>query len=515
MPSDAALSESSLISIQQHGEVYCLKLAGKNVVVLSSARTIKELMEMNAIVTADRPSAATSSKPTEGVADIVTARNGASWRTWRMAADRLLRPTTVEEAVPLHASEAAQLADDILYDPSNMANHLSRFGFSIVAFPLFGNRIPSVDSPVIQGFRELWARNGDAENLGHPSLLDQGRDIKVVPKSWLAIGRMALMASGKQPGTTAKMRQTLFYRTLEGIDVSRGKKNDVMHVMERAGEYGVDVDEVAPFRGHLFEAGAATTGAFINNLIALLAENPRVQKKAHDEMNEAGFDQSPSPENLSSLPYLNAVVKEVMRLHPLKPFGVPHACTEDIQYDGHRIRKGTAIYVNIRGAYRDPEVFEQPEKFYPERYMESDLGIRFGLVESQYEILRDLSFGVGLRKCPGQHLATRAIIIAAAKLVWALDFRKLRTVTSTPSTSVSSVLPLDCSVEARVIPPKQAAKRSKVAAVKVTQPATALAVHSPPEYTEVIVPTGFKPGAAKTPVVTNMRRRNVPLAPAM
>lgn len=188
-----------------------------------------------------------------------------------------------------------------------------------------------------------------------------------------------------------------------------------------------------PFRGHLFEAGAATTGAFINNLIALLAANPRVQQKAHDEMNDAGYNRSPSPEYLASLPYLNAIVKEVMRLYPLKPFGVPHSCTEDIQvsmfefgvlmmqqvtdryfvfeqYNQHRIRKGTIIYVNIRGAFRDPELFEQPDKFYPERYMESDLGIRFGLVESQYEILRDLSFGVGLRKCPGQHLATTAIV---------------------------------------------------------------------------------------------------------
>ncbi|KAG8860576.1 hypothetical protein FRB96_003830 [Tulasnella sp. 330] len=509
MPSEAALSETSIITIHQHGEVYCLKQAGKNVVVLNSARTIKEIMEMNAVVTADRPSAATSSQPTEGKADIVSARSGASWRTWRMAADRLLRPAKVDEAMSHHTSEASQLTDDILYDPTHMGDHLNRFGFSIVAQAIFGNRIPSVESPIIEGFRELWARNGDAEHLGHPSLLDQGRHVKVVPKSWLSIGRTALLASGRKPGTTSKLRQTLFYRTLEGIDASRGQNDSVQHVMERAGEYGVDVDEVAPFRGHLFEAGASTTGAFINNLIALLADHPYVQQKAHNEMNEAGFDRSPSPEYLASLPYLNAIVKEVMRLYPLKPFGVPHSCTEDIQYNQHRIRKGSTIYVNIRGALRDPELFEQPEKFYPERYMESDLGIRFGLVESQYEILRDLSFGVGLRKCPGQHLATRAINIAAAKLIWGLDFRKSNTHVANAVPSATSVLRLELSVEARVIPPKEAEKKqSQVAPVRIAKRTpTLVAPASPPEYVESIIPSGFKP-STKVPIATNIRRRN-------
>lgn len=71
------------------------------------------------------------------------------------------------------------------------------------------------------------------------------------------------------------------------------------------------------------------TGAFLRNMMALLATHQLVQQKAHDEMDQhVGGDRSPAPEDMASLPYLRAVIKEVMRLRPLKPFAVPHASTE-------------------------------------------------------------------------------------------------------------------------------------------------------------------------------------------
>lgn len=66
--------------------------------------------------------------------------------------------------------------------------------------------------------------------------------------------------------------------------------------------------------------------------------------------------------------------------------------------------------MNVCGVLHDPEMFESPDSFMPERYMDSKTGIRPGLIESEYKILNELNFGCGARKCPGQQIAMKAMV---------------------------------------------------------------------------------------------------------
>ncbi|KAG8902774.1 hypothetical protein FRB99_004136 [Tulasnella sp. 403] len=180
---------------------------------------------------------------------------------------------------------------------------------------------------------------------------------------------------------------------------------------------------VVPFGGALFEAGVEPVASFLHHFVALLALHPEVLQRCHQEMDqEIGINRSPMPEDMETLRYLRAVIKEVMRFRPLKPFAIPHASTEDQIFRGYLIPHDSAIFVNVWGILHDPNIFDQPELFNPDRYILSPLGIRQCLDESEYAILDGLEFGFGYRACPGRRLGQTAIELAAAKLLWGFTF---------------------------------------------------------------------------------------------
>ena len=76
--------------------------------------------------------------------------------------------------------------------------------------------------------------------------------------------------------------------------------------------------------------------------------NPSIQAEAQREIDSiVGSDRLPTAEDRAQLPYVDAIVKEVLRWHPIGPLGVPHRVTEDDTYDGYHIAKGTIVISNI------------------------------------------------------------------------------------------------------------------------------------------------------------------------
>ena len=158
-------------------------------------------------------------------------------------------------------------------------------------------------------------------------------------------------------------------------------------------------------------------------LLAMLAY-PEVQVRAQAELDEVvGFARPPTFADLPSLPYIRAMVKEVLRWSPSVPFGVPHASSTDDWYEGMFIPKGTIILPNMRVINFDPTVFGgDSAQFNPARYLDE---------KGQVKVLMDgheeghVSFGYGRRICPGRYVAEGTLAIDFATLLWALRFERL------------------------------------------------------------------------------------------
>lgn len=123
-----------------------------------------------------------------------------------------------------------------------------------------------------------------------------------------------------------------------------------------------------------------------------------------------GQDRVVTEADFSQLPYLQAVAKEALRLHPPTPLMLPHKATETVKIGGYDVPKGTVVHCNVYAISRDPTVWEEPLRFRPERFLEEDIDIK----GHDYRLL---PFGAGRRVCPGAQLGLNMVQLMLARLL--------------------------------------------------------------------------------------------------
>lgn len=174
----------------------------------------------------------------------------------------------------------------------------------------------------------------------------------------------------------------------------------------------------------MIEAGSETTSSALNSVIKFLAADPEVQKCARKELiKSVGEDRSPTFEDEHNLPYIRAMVKEILRMRPPTNIGTPHRATADIIYKDMFIPKGTIISLHQYALHWDPIRYPEPEKFNPSRYHSHTLKAGAYAAHPDPYARDHFSFGAGRRICPGMHLAENSLFIVLAKLLWAFDIR--------------------------------------------------------------------------------------------
>ncbi|CAI0546965.1 unnamed protein product [Linum tenue] len=187
-------------------------------------------------------------------------------------------------------------------------------------------------------------------------------------------------------------------------------------------ENGLDDDQIDWLSLELFSAGTDTNTSTIEWAMAELIRNRGAMNKLREELKRellppiSGkplIDES----TVARLPYLNAIVKETLRLHPPAALLAPHRASEACEVMNYTIPKGAQVAVNLWAIGRDPMVWEDdPGMFKPERFIGSKVDFR----GQDFELL---SFGAGRRMCPGMPLAARQIPLVLAALVHIFDWR--------------------------------------------------------------------------------------------
>ncbi|KAI3933896.1 hypothetical protein MKX01_028222 [Papaver californicum] len=127
----------------------------------------------------------------------------------------------------------------------------------------------------------------------------------------------------------------------------------------------------------LFVGSAETTTSTIEWAMTELLRNPEVMKKINTEIKHViSYDRKLEESDIENLPYLSAVIKETMRLHPSTPFLVPRTVAEDTEFMGYIIPKGAQVMVNAWGIGRDSAVQNNPFSFNPDRFLGTDIDYR-------------------------------------------------------------------------------------------------------------------------------------------
>lgn len=164
---------------------------------------------------------------------------------------------------------------------------------------------------------------------------------------------------------------------------------------------------------NLILAGSETTAISLIWILSLLLNNRHVLKLAQEELDlKVGRDRWIEDTDIENLPYLQAIVKETLRLYPPAPLSVPHEAMQDCQVCGFHIQKGTLLFVNLWKLHRDPSLWPDPEVFCPERFLTTHVGI-----DASGQHFEFIPFGSGRRSCPGATFALQVTHLTLGRLL--------------------------------------------------------------------------------------------------
>ncbi|GFU80177.1 cytochrome P450 2B11 [Trichonephila clavipes] len=155
--------------------------------------------------------------------------------------------------------------------------------------------------------------------------------------------------------------------------------------------------------------GVLSVAAFTSAIIRVLIDYPEEQEKVYKEIVEVvGLERQPSMDDKSKLTYLNALILEGNRVSDMFPVFPSLECTKETTLNGYKIPKGAVTLMNFYSAHKDPEVFEDPLKFNPSRYIQTDGKRRPEL---------PVTFGIGKRACLGEGYVMMQLFLFLATII--------------------------------------------------------------------------------------------------
>ncbi|KAG9074745.1 hypothetical protein FS749_013664 [Ceratobasidium sp. UAMH 11750] len=197
----------------------------------------------------------------------------------------------------------------------------------------------------------------------------------------------------------------------------------------------------------LFGAGSDTTVSSTMSFVLAMLQHPEIQARAQEEIDHVvGLERLPEVEDRASMPYMQAIVREVLRWQPVLRLAFPRASTKDDIYREYFIPKGSVVMLNVWAITRDESVYANPDTFDPDRFLDSSIPDAPG-------------FGLGRRMCPGNSFAEASLFIMFASLLAVFNIKPVKDAVTgkelipetkmTTNALVSHPLPFDCTFEPR------------------------------------------------------------------
>ncbi|KAJ0964249.1 hypothetical protein J5N97_029371 [Dioscorea zingiberensis] len=402
------------------------------VIVTSSPEVAKEILNHSAF--ADRP----IKESAYGLLfhrAIGFAPYGAYWSTLRrIAANHLFSPKQISSSGHHRAAIAASMVETLGFDSGRevrVRDVLKRASLNNVMASVFGR------------WYELGIECEEVKELR--SLVDEGYDL-LGKLNWsdhlpflvgFDLQGIRFRCSNLVPRVNRFVNRIIDEHRIRPVNTPASDFVDVLLSLQGTDRLS-DPDMVAVLWEMIFR-GTDTVAVLIEWVLARLVMHKDVQERVHEELDRVvGRDRAVTESDTGSLVYLNAVIKEVLRLHPPGPLlSWARLATRDVHVDGKLVPAGTTAMVNMWAITHDPRVWEAPHEFRPERFVGPG-GAEFPVLGSD---LRLAPFGSGRRSCPGKALALTTVSFWLASLLHEFEWE---TLPGEPRVDISEVLRLSC-----------------------------------------------------------------------
>ncbi|KAF5342840.1 hypothetical protein D9758_013372 [Tetrapyrgos nigripes] len=398
---------------EEFGPIFSLNLAGQTMIVLNSHKVTADLLDRRSTIYSDRPRFIMALEILAGNMMIFFCGYGSLWRKMRKAAHEGLNIRASEAYQPLQEKEAAVLVDNVLKDPNSWVDHLNSSAASTILTAVYGvESIKSKDDPLVAQVNNCADRLTRASQPG-AFLVEFLPIMKYLPEA---------LAPWKKEGNEWYRKDTAMFQGFlddvqSKVNAGQAKATFAAGLLERRSSQ-LSTLEASWLAGAMFLAGSQTTAGALTVFMLAMRLYPNVMKKAQAEIDAVvGRDRLPTFEDRDHLPYIQAIVQEVLRWRPLVPLGVPRRVMKDDFYEGYFIPKGSLVLGNIWALNHDPTIFPDHDEFRPERFLDETGTVH--VVPADTRNQGHVSFGFGRRICVGLNFANQSLFIDIASLLWA------------------------------------------------------------------------------------------------
>ncbi|PVH93888.1 cytochrome P450 [Periconia macrospinosa] len=395
---------------EQYGDVYSLKIGKGTMIVLNSKRAVYELIDKRSAIYSSRANEEQfrTALKNENIANMDA---DAGWRAQRKLTARFFSPAKLDGGLAkISEAEITTLVHDLLISPEDFSKHINRSSASFSAIALYGQRAITHD--------DFWATLNKAISPGTYLPSEQFPIFKLIPKRWNPAHARA--EENFRAGTN------IWIEAQKRVEARRNQGDKRASLLDEMLDGFTQLDatftetktKLPNFLGAVMQGAADTSALATRTNIMFLATHPWVQDKAQKELDAVcGADRMPTWADFQDLPYINCIMKEGLRIRPVVPTGIPHACTEDNWYEGMLIPKGATIMIPCWALHHSQ--YDDPDTYNPDRYLDRP-GLAPEYAASQdYQNRDHYAYGAGRRICAGIQLAERTQFRMLAAILWA------------------------------------------------------------------------------------------------
>ncbi|BFG35871.1 hypothetical protein CerSpe_221450 [Prunus speciosa] len=401
---------------QKYGAVFSLWFGSRRVVIVSSPSAVEECFTKNDIVLANRPRSLIGKHLAYNHTTLGASPYGDHWRNLRrIGATDIFSTARLQTFSEIRKDEVKHLLLKLSQNARDgfakveLKSMFSELTFNIIMTMVAGKRYygddVSVDEEEAKQFRQI---TRDAFSLGGAAN----------PADFLPILNWVGSGGYEKKVKTLAKRTDVFLQGL--IDEHRRKgKNGItmidhlLSLQESQPEYYND-QIIKGLILVMLLAGTDTSAVTLEWAMSNLLNNPHVLKKARAELDaQLGQENLVDEPDLSKLPYLQSIISETLRLCPAAPLLVPHFSSDDCTIGGFDVPRDTMVLVNAWALHRDPQLWDDPESFMPERFESGD--------DLSHKLI---PFGLGRRACPGLGLAQRVVGLTLGSLIQCFEWER-------------------------------------------------------------------------------------------
>ncbi|KAF9562064.1 cytochrome P450 [Agrocybe pediades] len=402
---------------KQYGDIFYFEVLGQSFLVLSSLERVHDIFDKRSANYSDRTPLTMLVELIGFDFNMAMMPYGSWWRRHRRLFNEYFHQNAVHQYQPIQTRGTRAFLQRLLVTPEDFMHHTRHTFAATIMDVTYGIKVKDFDDPyIIRAERSL--EGLAAAGVPGSFLVDFVPALKYVP-SWF-------------PGASFKRKAAVWRRyngEVAGIPFQ--------YVEDKYEQGSAPPSVAASMIGRLPNKGDPTRDeerivarnaaalAYLGNVSALqsfflaMTIYQDVQKKAKEELDHVvGSSRLPEFHDRKDLPYINAIVKETMRWNLVNPLAFGHMSTEDDEYDGFFIPKGTIVIGNAWLLLHDPAVFSDPEEFQPERYLKN------GQLDPDARDPDDCgAFGYGRRKCPGRHFSDNSLFSIISSVLSVYDIK--------------------------------------------------------------------------------------------